>query len=169
MSDIIPVTSNIDEFNLKRECIYWIANSVRLALFFCVRFFSLLLRQEQSVFQICLLSFLPFLKIQYLPPGWNGTALLIRDWNVCRDILWMCKKTGELWGVLLIKAYPPSLAFLVFMTHPHHPPFFSFSLFFALSCQVLLRFGALGALMNTFPPSPFYICAVSQQELWNRL
>lgn len=131
MSDIIPafVTSNIDEFNLKRECIYWIANSVRLALFFCVRFFSLLLRQEQSVFQICLLSFLPFLKIQYLPPGWNGTALLIRDWNVCRDILWMCKKTGELWGVLLIKAYPPSLAFLVFMTHPHHPPFFSFSLF----------------------------------------
>lgn len=94
-------------------------------VFLCA-FFSLLLRQEQSVFQIFLLSFLPFLKIQYLPPGWNGTALLIRDWNVCRDILWMCKKTGELWGVLLIKAYPPSLAFLVFMTHPHHPPFFSF-------------------------------------------
>lgn len=102
-------------------------------VFLCA-FFSLLLRQEQSVFQICLLSFLPFLKIQYLPPGWNGTALLIRDWNVCRDILWMCKKTGELWGVLLIKAYPP-LPRLPRLHDTSPPP--SFLFFFSFFCSFL--------------------------------
>lgn len=112
-----------------------------LVLFFS-SFLSLLILktrqwQQQTVFQVSLL------KIRYLPSGWNGTALLIRDWNGCRNVLWMCKETGLLRGVLLIKGYPPTSL----SSSSRHTPSISFS---TLSCQVLLRFGALDSLTNTF-------------------
>lgn len=168
MSDIILafVTCNIDGFNLKGGV--HILNHKLFAAYFALFFFfllSLYSSDENRGFRVCLLLLFSFLKIQYLPPGWNGTALLIRDWNVCRDILWMCKETGELWGVLLIKAYPPPspsssswhipttlLSFLFF------PPLF-LSSSFEVWCVRLFN-------EHFFS---FYICAVSQQELWNWL
>ena len=84
--------------------------------------------------------------------GRNGTVSLIRDWNVCRYILWMCKDTGVLRGVLLIKGYPPPQPCSPHLHDTSPQPPFSFS---ALSCcQVLLRHVRL---VNETPPTPFPI------------
>lgn len=129
MSDIIPsfVTTDMNEFNLKRVCVCVCA--LILNLKFCVLFYLssltvLTKKKKKSKKSFSGQSF--FLKMRSTSSGRNGTVSLIRDWNVCRHILWMCKDTVVLRGVLLIKGYsplPPNLALLTFTTHPPNHPF----------------------------------------------
>lgn len=135
-----------------------------LCLFFSLTFPSFF--EEKATKEFFWNFFL--LKMQFSPSGWNDNVLLIGEWNVCRDILWMYKETRVLQGALLIKGYSPTSL----SSSSWHTPI-SFS---ALSCQVLLRFGASDLLTNTFF-RPRFIFVVfcrtnfetdSRPNLWQR-
>lgn len=74
------------------------------------------------------------------------------------DILWMCKETAVLRGVLLIKGFPPTSL----SSSSGHVFFLPSFLFPPRSCQVLLRFDEGDSLTNTFS---FDMCTVLQQGL----
>lgn len=123
VSDIIPAfdTTNKNAFKIKGQ-----VHILNLQFFFAAlcfvyfTFFITLKKKGNKVRCGCCRSIFPCFvffgrwwwwggEFKVFLSGWNGTALLIWEWNVCRDILWMCKETRVLRGALLIKGCSPTL------------------------------------------------------------